>query len=60
MNVRRARSFGTKFTIAILYIVLANFYTRSEIMGYGYLPEPAITFSVGEASGVVKGIAGKR
>jgi len=29
-------------------------------MGYGYLPEPAITFSVGEASGVVKGIAGKR
>ncbi|OJJ81830.1 uncharacterized protein ASPGLDRAFT_49797 [Aspergillus glaucus CBS 516.65] len=55
LNVCKGTSFGTNFTIAVPYIVLANFYTREKVAGY--VPDHVIRVSVGVED--VKGIMGR-
>lgn len=56
LDVNKGTSFGTNFTIAVPYVVLANFYTRSKVAAYG-LPEHVIRVSVGVED--VSGILGR-
>jgi len=56
LDVNKGTSFGTNFTIAVPYVVLANFYTRNKVAAYG-LSEHVIRVSVGIED--ISGISGR-